>query len=155
MTIDFCKQCDCGSKKPIVNRTHWLCQEKNRERLDNQKTVKTNKHKLLTKQALKQKERVLDLKKVYEEIAEEREQICEGCRNTHVITHSHTIPKSRRKDLELQKKNIVYLCMKCHTKWEHGTLEDKNTLLNFNEMIEYIKENDNEFYNLLIAKWQE
>lgn len=155
--IDACKKCDCGDKRPIVNKTHYLCAEKNRERLDLQKSdsYKDKKKKSFITSSIKQKENVLLLKQVYDEIANEREHICEGCGTNKTITHSHTIPRSRRKDLELDKNNIVYLCMNCHWKWEHGTKKQKAELLNLPKMLNYIFDVDTEYFNLLQAKWQE
>ena len=47
----------------------------------------------------KQKAINKELKKVYKEIAEEREHKCTGCNRYDVpLSHSHLIPRSRRKD---------------------------------------------------------
>lgn len=153
--IDFCSKCDCNTKRPIVNRTHWLCESKNKERLEEQRTpnFKIKKHNSILKQLSKEQLIKIELKKVYEEIAREREQLCAGCEKTNVITHSHTISRRRRKDLELEKENIVYLCMKCHTKWEHGSELDKRSLINFDEMMEYIKRVDESLYEQILNKW--
>ena len=65
------------------------------------------------------------LQKVYKQIAEDRGHYCTGCgRGDIALRHSHIIPRSRRKDLELDKKNITYHCLDmdgrkgCHTIWE-------------------------------------
>lgn len=153
--IDFCSKCDCNTKRPIVNRTHKLCEIKNRERIDNQKlpSYKIDKQNVLKNKISKEQLIKIKLKQIYTEIANEREQICEGCKNTNIITHSHTIARSKRKDLELEKDNIVYLCMSCHTKWEHGDEIDKRSLLNFDNMMEYIKNVDNSYYEQIMNKW--
>ena len=39
----------------------------------------------------------------------------------------------------------------CHQRWE-GTLEEKKTLLDFESNMEYIKEKDKEYYNLIKHK---
>jgi len=153
MKIDICKK--CGIKKPIVNMTHGLCETCNRERLDGQKSPDNKKKKIskFIKQSLKQKENILRLKEVYAEIEKEREHVCESCESKTMLSHSHIIPRSRRKDLETDKKNIIYQCLTCHSIWEHGTQKQKAGLLNFDKMMEYIKSVDNEYYNLIILKW--
>ena len=50
----------------------------------------------------------LHLNKVYDEIALEREHKCTGCGRYDVpLSHSHLIPRSRRKDLITNKRNIT------------------------------------------------
>jgi len=98
----------------------------------------------------KQKERNLLIKKIYNEISEEREHECESCLTSKNLSHSHIIPKSRRKDLEITKKNIIYQCISCHFEWENGS--DKRRLINYDKMMEYINSVDSEYYNLLKSK---
>lgn len=177
--IRSCDNCDCGGKRPIVNKKYGLCQEKNWERLHPKEgTLEENKRKKQTeifsklrenskplrtvskpkqvskKQVISNKE----LYTVYEEIDLEREHICSGCGQKNNLSHSHIIPKSRRKDLEVKKENIVYDCLSigkngCHDIWEKGTVEQRENLINFQERMEYIKSNDIEYYNLLIFKY--
>lgn len=157
MDKDFCKKCDCGEKNYIVNRTHWLCEKKNRERLDGQKSPELKKSKMSSflKTSSKQKQSLLDVKAVYAEIALEREHKCESCGGSDMLSHSHIIPRSRRKDLETCKENIIYQCLPCHSKWEHGTLKEKWSLSNFQNMMDYIEKTDFQYYNLITNKWQE
>lgn len=35
MDVSKCSQCDCGRKRPIVNKHFYLCQQKNEQRLNN------------------------------------------------------------------------------------------------------------------------
>lgn len=159
--IDHCKQCDCGKKQPIVNRTHWLCDKKNKERLNKPKEIiKVSKNaskeekikvakSIISPISEKQKLINIKIKEIYKEIAEEREHICVGCGTNQGLTHSHIIPRSRRKDLETDKNNIVYHCMECHQIWEHG---EKQTLSNYKSAMEYIKEVDLGYYNKILNK---
>jgi len=39
-TQDNCSKCDCGMKRYIVNKKHYLCQEKNYERIHGCKNIK-------------------------------------------------------------------------------------------------------------------
>ena len=94
-----------------------------------------------------------ELIKVYNEIALEREQCCSGCNRYDVpLSHSHIIPRSRRADLTLDKKNITYHCLSmggrtgCHTLWES---REKYTLLDYFINLAYIKEVDLEYYYLI------
>ena len=64
--------------------------------------------------------------KIYKEIALERSFSCTGCGmsgHSVPLSHSHIIPRSRRADLTLDKRNITYHCLSidrkgCHDKWE-------------------------------------
>ena len=94
-----------------------------------------------------------ELKKVYKEIAEEREHKCTGCNRYDVpLSHSHLIPRSRRKDLTTNKKNITYHCLTfgsrrgCHDIWES---KDRTMLLDYFNNMAIVKELDNEYYNLI------
>ena len=104
----------------------------------------------------KQKAINKELKKVYKEIAEEREHKCTGCNRYDVpLSHSHLIPRSRRKDLTTNKKNITYHCltfgsrMGCHDIWES---KDRTMLLDYFNNMSIIEELDREYYNLLKQK---
>lgn len=165
MIFDKCSKCDCGKAKVIVNKHFYLCEEKNKERLESKKNIEVKitkiqdkyfdkKRVFIKKVSEKQKSRVDLIKEVYNEIKNEREHKCCCCNNLH-ITHSHIIPRSRRKDLEVDKENILYDCMYHHNIWEHGTLEQKlEHISNFKERMDYIKRVDIEYYNLLSVKWQ-
>ena len=96
-----------------------------------------------------------ELKKIYEEIAEERDHVCTGCGRSDVpLSHSHIIPISRRKDLQLEKTNITYHCLSmgqkrkgCHEMWESRS--ERSSLLDFHQNLEYIMEKDPEYYFLI------
>lgn len=95
------------------------------------------------------------LAKVYKEIADERGHYCTGCgRGDIALSHSHIIPRSRRKDLVLCKQNITYHCLGdetrtgCHQLWE-SNLNDKQKLLDYHKSMEFILEEDAEYYFIL------
>lgn len=103
----------------------------------------------------KQKEINKKLKLVYKEIAETRPHYCSGCgRGDLPLSHSHIIPRSRRQDLITDINNITYHCLGdstrkgCHELWE-GNIESKTLLLDYHKSMEYILENDTEYYFLL------
>ena len=92
---------------------------------------------------------------VYKQIAEDRGHYCTGCGRGDVpLSHSHIIPRSRRKDLVTEKRNITYHCLGdstrkgCHSLWEGGQV-DKQRLLDYHASMEYILEVDTEYYFLL------
>ena len=96
-----------------------------------------------------------ELKKVYSEIAETRGHYCTGCGRSDVpLSHSHYIPRSRRKDLETNRNNITYHCLSmggrkgCHDLWEGG-VSDKQKLMDYHQAMEFILEQDTEYYFLL------
>ena len=103
----------------------------------------------------KQKEIRRKLNKVYSQISYERGHFCEGCGRTEGVvplSHSHIIPRSRRSDLICVKDNIQYLCLSmgerkgCHEMWES---RDKNKLLCYHKNLEYILQEDTEYYFLI------
>lgn len=99
------------------------------------------------------------LKKVYKELALERPKYCTGCGRNHLavnLSHSHIIPRSRRPELQLDKRNITYHCTDsiigndvrkgCHSIWES---KDRHQLLDYMLNLEYILEVDAEYYYLI------
>ncbi len=86
-----------------------------------------------------------ELKRVYKEISQERGHYCSGCGRSDVpLSHSHLIPRSRRPDLQTDKRNITYHCLSmggsngrkgCHEIWE-GINRDR--LIDYHKNMEYI-----------------
>ena len=101
----------------------------------------------------KQKKENRRLAIVYNEIASERGHYCNGCGRSDVpLSHSHVIPRSRRKDLVTSKDNIQYLCLSigertgCHQLWES---KQRTKLLCYHSNMQYILEVDTEYYFLI------
>ena len=101
----------------------------------------------------KQKKEKRRLSIIYNEIAEERGHYCTGCGKTGNLSHSHLIPRSRRKDLITDKRNITYHCVigpngtkGCHQLWES---KERTKLLDYCKNMEYILEVDTEYYFLI------
>lgn len=72
--------------------------------------------------------------------------ICSGCGSgSYPLSHSHIIPVGQFPEFEAELTNIVYDCLTigehlgCHDKWEHGTTEEKQELLNYTERMQVIK----------------
>jgi len=102
---------------------------------------------------------IYNLTKVYNRIAETREHVCTGCGISGVpLSHSHIIPRSRRRDLICEIKNITYHCLTlnghigCHTIWDDGTEAEKEMLLDYEINMKYIKSVDEQYYNLLLNR---
>ena len=99
----------------------------------------------------KKEKRLLSI--IYNQIAEERGHYCTGCGKTGNLSHSHLIPRSRRKDLITDKRNITYHCVigpngtkGCHQLWES---KERTKLLDYHKNMEYILEVDTEYYFLI------
>ena len=79
-----------------------------------------------------------ELKKVYDEISDERGHYCTGCGRSDLIT---------------DKDNITYHCLSignrkgCHDIWDSG---DRHKLLDYHKNIEYILSVDTEYYFLIV-----
>tara|TARA_R110002020_G_C16287613_1_gene772212 strand:+ start:2022 stop:2351 length:330 start_codon:yes stop_codon:yes gene_type:complete len=94
-----------------------------------------------------------ELIKVYKEIYKERDFYCTGCgRYDLPLSNSHLIPRSRRSDLILEKRNITYHCLTmgerigCHDIWES---KKRYKLLDYFTNLAYIKEVDKEYYEII------
>tara|TARA_R100000742_G_C4279010_1_gene102648 strand:- start:438 stop:776 length:339 start_codon:yes stop_codon:yes gene_type:complete len=112
----------------------------------------------MKKVSVKQSKINRELKKVYKEIELDRPHYCTGCGRSDVpLSHSHIIPRSRRPDLQTDKNNITYHCLSmgerrgCHEIWDSG---NKDSLLDYHKNIEYILQNDVEYYGL-ITGWND
>lgn len=175
LKIEICSKCD--RERPIVNRKHKMCQECNWERLhpkegsyaesrvkmqsETMNRLKMNtpalKHTKPRQISEKQKRANVRIADTYAQMAKQREHVCTGCGTRDRLSHSHLIPRSRRKDLEADPNNITYHCLSigeivgCHDIWEHGSLEDKMRLNDFYKNMHYIQQVDFEYYNLLIS----
>lgn len=160
-TFDNCSKCDCSEKRLIVNKTRYLCEEKNRERLDKNKTPRKKQSLKSVVKSIKQSSKKGEViereyKKVKIEIWSEREHLCESCRGSQYLSFSHLIPRSRRKDLIAKKKNIKIHCMTfgdnigCHDKYEAG---DIGNFIDREEILEIVKELDYEFFQLKFGKY--
>lgn len=97
-------------------------------------------------------------KATYKEMDSKTPQICSGCGLPNkVLSHSHLIPQSRRKDLIDDPENIVYHCLQvgeslgCHDIWEHSKRE-RVMLKDYVKNMAYIKRVDPEYYELLTSK---
>ena len=112
------------------------------------------KQKRVDVKAISKKQKKLNrrLSIIYDQIAEERGHYCTGCGRTTNLSHSHLIPRSRRKDLVTDKRNITYHCLDmgerkgCHTIWES---KDRCMLLDYHKNLEKILEMDVEYYYLI------
>jgi len=74
------------------------------------------------------------------------DQLCTGCRNSNQPTPSHLIPRSRRRDLVAEKRNVKPHCLTCHRMWEGP---DRVNLLDYEENMQIVKELDYEYYQIL------
>ena len=94
-----------------------------------------------------------ELQNIYTEILQTRSHYCTGCGRSDVpLSHSHLIPRSYNKALETDIDNITYHCLSiggrkgCHEIWES---KDRAKLLDYHRNMEYILENDTEYYFLI------
>lgn len=93
-----------------------------------------------------------EVRNVYQEMSETRRHSCTGC-GTHLqLSHSHLIPRSRRRDLVADINNITYHCLTCHTKWERGV--SANELYDYHSNMQYIKSVDEQYYHIREQKTQ-
>ena len=98
---------------------------------------------------------------IYAIIAETREHKCTGCNRYSgqvQLSHSHIISRAKRPDLTCEYDNITYHCLSigehkgCHDIWEHGTVDEKKTLFDYEKNMSYIRRVDEGLYNKLRLK---
>ena len=97
---------------------------------------------------------------IYAIIAETREHKCTGCGRYSgqvQLSHSHIISRAKRPDLTCDIENITYHCLSigqkgCHDIWEHGTVDEKKTLFDYEKNMSYIRRVDEGLYNKLRLK---
>lgn len=177
---EFCGK--CGKNKPIVNRSKWLCDDCNFERLHNgmsraqvykdraserveakvPRTIRA-KFKPIKQQTSNEAETKKKLHELKASI--ERKAIdngvyhCWGCgRGGIVLDKSHILSVKQRKDLELDENNINLFCRDCHMNWESSVIEKMIVLNSFESDLLYIQKHDSKRYNkilLLIEEYSE
>lgn len=159
--VGKCSQCDCGSMRPIVNKRHDLCNEKNQERLNSQRDPKEQKSRIKTKftaikQASKRKHREnAAYKEVCFEIMEERGSVCQGCGTVQRLSFSHLEPRSYSNRNVTNKEMIHIHCMTfgevegCHNKYEEHRFSELNDC---EEIVEKLQKHAPDYYNLIQDK---
>lgn len=159
--FDNCRECDCGEKRLIVNKTRHLCDSKNRERLDKnkvprKKTTLREIKKQMNQVSKKKQSQNSQYARVCSEIKKEREAKCESCGTTDYLSFSHLIPRSRSEKLIAEKRNIKVQCMSfgdhvgCHDLYEQGKID---SFIDREEILQLVKELDIEFYQLKFSKY--
>lgn len=146
----------CGQEQYLVNAKHGLCNPCNTKRLNEGKDPKVYE---LKKTAInpiskKQQAKNKELYAVYEQLKTPN-MCCSGCGTKERLSPSHVIPRSRRADLITDPRNITWHCMSmgeivgCHEIWES---HDRPKLKDYEKNMAYIKEVDEEYYNILRFK---
>ena len=166
--ISICK--GCSQEKLIVNKTHKLCTDCNRKRLDTNSggrqkerkqllaktTFKASQIPLKTNKKMNQKSsKQKKIDSAYSEtlkILAKREYICTGCGATDGLTPSHLVPRGVRRDLVAVARNVTWHCLTCHPIWESPRRMELNDYV---ENMEIVRRLDEKYYNLLIMKQDE
>ncbi len=128
-----------------MNRTHL----KSKKQLQSKKGLQSKsilKSKSLNGKSKLQEDIEDEYRRVKKELFDSQEQLCSGCRSSFSCTPSHLIPRSRRRDLITDKRNIKPHCNECHPKWESPR---RIQLLDYEENMEIVKELDYEYYMIL------
>jgi hypothetical protein len=151
----------CGQERYIINRTHYLCQPCNYERLHGKGSVERKQQEYteklrrgsnpISKKSDKQKVKDKELAKVYAEMERTRPQLCTGCGCGTNLSHSHIIPRSWSDALEVVPENITYHCLVrpdgstgCHTRWE--SVSERIFLNDYAANMTFIKRVEPEYY---------
>lgn len=101
---------------------------------------------------------VRELQRVKEEIALERPHVCNNCRTSQRLSHSHLVKASRDSSLYTTKENIVYHCLDsingkgCHTKFESS---DVATMSDFEANFRIIHKLDRQYFWIRMHKLED
>lgn len=160
MRYEFGTCQECGEdNRVIVNKSRQLCQVCNYMRLhpDGNKKAEGWKYKP-PKRRTKAQERIeKKLQEIYRQMAQIRPRRCSGCGKQEggniKLSHSHLIPRSQRRDLICDPRNIKYHCLTigyhrgCHEIWESV---DRVNLLDYEVNMQYIQLVDEGLYNKML-----
>lgn len=176
MIIDKCSQCDCNKAQPIVNKHFYLCEKRNRIRLDSKKQPKqekiqaselkkkysinklspTKRIKCHDGQVVTRAELNKKLYLVYNKIDQEREHFCQGCGRNLPLSHSHIISRDLRQDLITDEQNIQLHCFgsynNCHEKWSRWIADEVINMLDFERNLIYIEKVDQKLFQKMMVK---
>lgn len=135
------------SKSILLNKSSQL---RTSSKLKNKGIDLSSKKISINSKSIRQKEIETSLNKVYSNMDSDLDKSCSGCGSSIVsLTHSHIIPRSRRRDLITERDNITYHCIDCHNIWEHGPDNLRKLMKDYNNNMNYIQSVDREYYNLL------
>ena len=169
MSFGFCVECKDNKEKPLANKTKKLCEKHNKKRLSSlENPTNIVKEASLTERLIKNSgiKRISDKEKINREAyllackeIDKRINFCTGCGNPDNLSHSHLIPRSRRKDLESTIQNLTLHCLVrkdnsegCHSLWESMDWIKMNKLFDFNENLSRVKELDINYYNKILSQ---
>lgn len=107
----------------------------------------------------KKAERDRKMHETYRRIDTTRERKCQGCLRIDLpLSHSHILSQGNRPDLAADEENIQLHCfgdyLRCHEKWERGIINEVKHMADFERNLQYIKQQDEDAYNKIIAKMQ-
>lgn len=172
-SFEECSEDGCSGA--IVNKKYKLCQRHNWERIHGedyyehkrkkQKEYKRNarkkaiekgnglsRSKPLNRKSKKQKKVESGIRSAYEDVQRRDGFRCTGCGQSQHLSHSHLVPRSRRKDLRADPRNIFLQCvlrrdgsLGCHQRWEQFRAYE---LKNFEELMERLEELDETYFEL-------
>lgn len=85
--------------------------------------------------------------------------ICSGCGQSYHLSVSHLIKRSKRKDLECDKRNVTLHCLSigkkgCHEIWESNRFEEMINLKDFWDNMKAIKSLDINHFNFILSRFK-
>jgi hypothetical protein len=147
----------CGEDRYIVNRKHMCCAVCNKIRMHGTDKPQSKIRQKSSKQASKDKA-YHDVKMdLIREAEDDGTYYCRGCGNTHSLSLSHLIRRSRRPELTDVKENMTFHCLVrqdggegCHQRWE--TVASMVELEDFDDNMRIILRLDPEYYWIVVNK---
>lgn len=147
-----------GCSRPVENKDTGLCATHSAAL---RKAARTKEKKVYTipRVSKKGQQREAALAATTKKMDATMHHVCSSCGTTHSLTHSHILPKSQYPKYAATPMNIVYDCINCHERYEHGTLEQCSSLGNWRHRLNVIQSLAPEYFfrrfGLLISEYRQ
>lgn len=129
-----------GCTKHKENNMLPFCGNHNREqRKTDSQGSRQKKVYTIPKRSEKGSKREAEKQKAYNVLKSTTEMVCSNCGTTHSLTPSHILPQGQYGTFAADVRNILWDCVECHMKYEHGTLKECETLSNWKQRLDIIQ----------------
>lgn len=135
-----------GCKRPVENKDTGLCATHGAEERKRARQAGAPKKQYRIPPVSEQgKRRKKEKEFAYKQVDAKGQQHCGGCGYAKPLTHSHILPVSQYPKHAANPENIFMDCIECHTRWEHGSWEDVQVLLDIDKRLQTANKLDKQY----------